>query len=75
MRFCKSLTVGALVVLLTGLAARAEVKVVIDRNDEGVATAAFKFKNVPAPARNDAASTAKFHASWTAAAVIRTAAI
>ena len=39
---------------------RAEVKVVVDRNQGDDATPAFKFEHVPPPAKNDAASKAKF---------------
>jgi hypothetical protein len=53
------LFLGALLVLLAGLAAQAEVKVVADRNRNADATLAFKFKSVSAPASNDAASKAK----------------
>ena len=51
--------VGALVVL-SGLVCRASVKTVVDRNDNESATADFKFKNVPSPARGDAATGAAF---------------
>ena len=60
MRFCKRLITGALLVLLTGAVARAEVKVVFECNRGADATAGFKFKNVPSPASNDAASKARF---------------
>ena len=55
-------TVFAIGVLafLSGMAARAEVNVVADHNREGDATPAFKFKNVPSPAKNDAAAKATF---------------
>jgi hypothetical protein len=51
---------GTCVFLLTGFLARAEVKVAIERNDNAVAEAEFKFKNIPGPVRGDAASKAKF---------------
>ncbi len=57
---CKRLILAALLLLLTGLAAQAEVKVVVERNRKADATAGFKFKNVPPPASNDAASEATF---------------
>jgi len=60
LRICKCVILGALAVLIPGTAVWAEVKVVIDHNREAVAAAAFKFKHVPSPAKNDAASTAKF---------------
>ena len=45
---------------LIAFASRAEVKVVIDRNESSAATGEFKFKNVPSPSRTDAATTAHF---------------
>ncbi|HSU53651.1 MAG TPA: family 16 glycoside hydrolase [Candidatus Dormibacteraeota bacterium] len=42
------------------LASRAEVKVTIDHNPNESASGAFKFKNVPAPSKTDAATDAKF---------------
>src|SRR5713226_6883402 len=47
-------------VLLFGMVARAEVKVVTNRNQRDEATARFKFQNVPSPAKADAAKEAKF---------------
>lgn len=41
------------------LAAHAEVRITLERNTGGAATASFKFKNVPPPARDDAAAGAK----------------
>ena len=52
--------VGALIVLLAGLISRAEVKAIVERNQGEQATGAFKFKKVPAPSTNDAATKAKF---------------
>jgi len=46
--------------LLFGMVAHAEVKVVADHNRNEDAGADFKFKNVPPPARNDAAAKAAF---------------
>src|SRR5579872_4554414 len=40
-------------------AASAEVKVLVDHNTGNAATAAFKFKNVPSPRKDDAAAKAK----------------
>ena len=60
MKCCKRLVVVALLVSFTGLVARAEVKVVIERSREADATADFKFKKVPVPVKNNAASKAKF---------------
>jgi len=54
---CRNLlTVVTTLILLTAAAARAEVKVVIDRSD----AAEFQENGVPAPSQNDAASKAKF---------------
>jgi hypothetical protein len=52
--------VGALLVRLTGVVAEAAVKVVIERNDEAGASEGWKFKDVPSPVRNDAASKSQF---------------
>ena len=59
MRFCQRLIVGTLLVLLTRLAAQAEIKVVTEHNSGADATPSFKFKSIAAPASN-AASNAKF---------------
>jgi hypothetical protein len=45
---------------LLALAARAEVKILTGRNTGDNATARHKFESVPVPAKNDAATTAKF---------------
>ena len=37
-----------------------EIRVVTERNDDGAAFAAFKFKNVTSPSKADAAEKAKF---------------
>ena len=60
MRHCKRLIAVALFFLWTGLAAQAEVTVVIEQNRGADATAGFKFKKVSTPAKNDAASKATF---------------
>lgn len=49
----RGVTVAAALVLLAGLAAQAEVKVLIDHNAGG--DPAFKFKTVPGPVKGDAA--------------------
>lgn len=50
----------ALAVVLTGcLSGNAEIKVTVGHNANGDATGNFKFKNVPSPARTNAATTAK----------------
>jgi hypothetical protein len=41
------------------LAVRAQPKIVIERNTGAAATAKFEFKNIPSPARNDAAAKAE----------------
>jgi len=45
---------------LAHVAARAEISIVTERNQGDAATAAFNFKKVPAPTKNDAAAQAKF---------------
>jgi len=60
MRFCQRVCVAALLVFVTGLAARAETKVAVERNRDDDATPKFTFKNIPGPASNDAARDAKF---------------
>ncbi len=47
-------------VLAFGAFARAEIKIVVDHNSNENASAAFKFKNVPTPSKNDAATNARF---------------
>ncbi|HWX21011.1 MAG TPA: family 16 glycoside hydrolase [Candidatus Binatia bacterium] len=54
------LSLGASLLLLSGAVALAEIKPVIDHNDNEHATAAFKFKTVPAPSATDAATKATF---------------
>ena len=51
---------GVCLLLLAASAARAEVQVIVDRNDGASASPAFKFKNVPSPLTNDAAAKATF---------------
>ena len=46
--------------LVSPAAARADVKPVVDRNAGDAATGDFKFKKVPAPAKDDAGAKAKF---------------
>lgn len=46
--------------LFCGQALDAAVRVVVAHNDSGCATAAFKFKDVPPPSADDAATTATF---------------
>jgi hypothetical protein len=47
------------ITLLTTTIASPEVKVTVDHNDNGKATADFKFANVPSPAKDNAARNAK----------------
>jgi hypothetical protein len=47
-------------ILLAGLAAQAEIKTTVDHNANDQAKAEFKFKNVPSPSTNDAATQSKF---------------
>src|SRR6266550_2859772 len=54
-----SLTLGASV-LTFGVVARGEIKIVVDHNSNESASPAFKFKNVPTPSKNDAATNARF---------------
>ena len=55
---CFTFAIATVVLLLNlAFAAHAQVKVTVDYNPNG--TPEFKFKNVPAPAKNDAASKAK----------------
>jgi hypothetical protein len=49
---------GLCVILLAAAVARADVKTTVERNQDG-ATGAFKFKNVPTPAKEHAARKAK----------------
>jgi hypothetical protein len=52
--------VGALALLVPQGTALAEIKTTVEYNPGDSAKAGFKFKNVPAPSRNDAATAAKF---------------
>src|SRR5438552_2506662 len=54
----RALIIAVAFVVLAQMAARSEIKITIDHNREG--TPAFKFKNVPAPTKNDAGAKAKF---------------
>lgn len=49
-----------LLVLATLLSARSEIKIVVERNDSDKAGPAFRFKNIPRPARGDAGNGAEF---------------
>jgi hypothetical protein len=52
----RRLIVGAALFLLTGMMARAEIKVTIDHNADG--DPGFEFRNVPGPVKHDAADQA-----------------
>jgi len=56
----RSLFIIGIISLLVGIAARAEIKIVAERNQNEDATARFKFKNVPSPSKSDAATRASF---------------
>jgi hypothetical protein len=60
MRFSKSVVLIAASLFLAGSVARAEVKVVTERNQGDQATSEFKFKQVPSPAKTSAATKATF---------------
>ena len=54
------LTVAALIVLVSALASQAEIRIVTRHNTNESTTLDFKFKDVPQPSRNDAATKARF---------------
>src|SRR5215471_3080962 len=54
------LLIGLLALTLSTTAARAEVRVVVEHNENQQATPTFKFKQVPPPSRTDDATKAKF---------------
>ena len=54
------ITVAACALLVSAPGSIAETKIVVDYNDNDHASASFKFKNVPAPARTNAATKASF---------------
>src|SRR6476646_9829629 len=56
----RSLFIIGIISLLFGIVARAEIKIVTERNQNEDATARFKFKNVPSPSKSDAATRASF---------------
>jgi hypothetical protein len=55
-----TLSVVGASVLLFAPVLRAEIKTVADHNDSSEASAGFKFKTVPSPSKNDAATKARF---------------
>lgn len=60
MKSIRLLLLGALAVFSSALLCRADVKVVVEHNDNDHATAAFKFKTIPAPSTNNLAAKARF---------------
>ncbi len=54
------LSTGTTALLASAMVSLAEIKIVVDHNDNQHATAEFKFKHVPSPSKNDAATKAKF---------------
>ncbi len=54
------ITFAASALLVSATASLAEVKIVVEHNDNEHAAAPFKFKTVPAPAKTNAATNAKF---------------
>jgi hypothetical protein len=59
MNAVRLLTVVAFLIVLPCSAARAEVKVAVNRNDAAAAIAEFKFKDIPSPSRTDVGTKAK----------------
>lgn len=55
----RPVVLAALLTLLPAVIARAEVKPIVEHKDNSQATAEFKFKTVPSPAKDDAAAKAK----------------
>ena len=51
--------IGFAALLALGLMAQGQVKITVDHNTNATATSAFKFKNVPSPARDDLGARAK----------------
>ena len=58
MKLCTVSIVGVSAILLLTVASQAEIKTLVEHS--GSASAAFQFKNVPAPSQNDAATKATF---------------
>jgi hypothetical protein len=54
------LSITTSLLLLSATAIRAEVKVTVEHNEGDKATADFKFKDIPVPSKDDAATNAKF---------------
>ena len=60
MKYCRLITLATAALFFSGAASRADLKIVVDHNDNEHATAAFKFSSVPAPSKSDAATKATF---------------
>ena len=60
MKSCTMSIVGISTGLLLAVAARAEIKIAVDRSGNESGAPQFKFKNVPSPSQSDAAAKAKF---------------
>src|SRR5580704_5091264 len=56
MKTTRNILLGSAFLLVSGLIARADIKVLIDHNGEG--NPQFKFQNAPQPVRHDAADRA-----------------
>ena len=51
--------IGFAALLTLGLVAQGQVRITVDHNSNATATSAFKFKNVPSPAKDDLGARAK----------------
>ena len=60
MKYFSLVTAAAAALFLPAAASFADVKIVVDHNENEQATAAFHFKTVPAPSKTDAATKAAF---------------
>lgn len=60
MKFLHLIAAAGTVLLVSRTPLFAEIKIVVEHNDNGSATGQFKFKDVPAPSKTDAATKAKF---------------
>lgn len=56
----KAVLAGLILITMLPSVCLGEIQVVAERSDKGSASAAFKFKNVPAPVKGDAGEKAKF---------------
>lgn len=60
MKFSRTVFFGMSALLVSTITALGEIKVTIDHNEGDLATAAFKFKNIPSPSKTDTGKSAKF---------------